>query len=111
MFHLFQTYVIANASCCKCSMSRRGGADKVVPVGTSVLACVRSKADVAAGACIPYQQAGLGRRARQKQCVGRCGNSTLPGVAVACGRAAGATCNHAYKVIERESPAAYEHAK
>jgi hypothetical protein len=37
MFHLFQTYVTANSSCCKCFMSRRG---KRVLV-EAVLTCVR----------------------------------------------------------------------
>jgi hypothetical protein len=55
MFHLFQTYVAANASCCKYFISRRGkwAHAEVVPVGTTVPMCVRSKADAAAaGACV-----------------------------------------------------------
>jgi hypothetical protein len=43
MFHLFQTYVAANTSCCKCSMSRREkwAQTEVVPAGTAVPAAAK----------------------------------------------------------------------
>jgi hypothetical protein len=41
--------------CCKCSMSRhrKWAHIEVVPAGITVFACVGSKADAAAGACVP----------------------------------------------------------
>jgi hypothetical protein len=83
--HMLQEYVlnilsVLDVCCSKCFMlqvfheqvwgCRQGG-----PRGHSSLACVGSKANMAAGACIPYQQARLGRQADR--------SSVWAGVAIA----------------------------
>ena len=49
MFHLFRTYVAANALCCKCSMNRPA---QVVPLSATVTARTGSEAATVAPTCM-----------------------------------------------------------
>jgi hypothetical protein len=84
---VFETYVAANATCCKCSISRRGKwaqAEQVVPSGVAVPAGARSEVSMVAPTCMRSSNrmctavvGRLARQAQQEQRAGRCGSSSI----------------------------------